>query len=65
VRAEYYRLFLKRLGVDEEPVNIVDPKDLEYTLKNLTPGTTVEVHIVPMNVAGAGPASPTVTAVVP
>lgn len=65
VRAEYYRLFLKRLGEDEEPVNIADPKDLEYTLKNLTPGTTVEVYIVPMNEAGAGPASPTVTAVVP
>jgi hypothetical protein len=40
------------------------PKDLEFTLKNLTPGTTVEVYVVPMNEAGAGAASPTVTAVV-
>ena len=65
VRAEYYRLFLKRLGMDDEPVNIADPRDLEHTLKNLEPGTTVEVHIVPMNEAGPGPASPTVSAVVP
>lgn len=65
VRAEYYRLFLKRVGIDEEAVNIADPKDLGYTLKDLAPGTTVEVHVVPMNDAGAGPASPTVTAVVP
>lgn len=65
VRAEYYRLFLKRLGQDDEPVNIADPKDLEYTLKDLAPGTTVEISVVPMNAAGSGPASPTVTAVVP
>jgi len=65
VRAEYYRLFLKRVGIDEEAVNIADPKDLGYTLKDLAPGTTVEVHVVPMNEAGAGPASPTVTAAVP
>ena len=65
VRAEYYRLFLKRLGLDDEPVNIADPKDLEHTLKNLESGSSVEVYVVPMNEAGAGPASPTVTAVVP
>lgn len=65
VRAEYYRLFLKRVGVDEEAVNIADPKDLAFTLKDLTPGTTVEVYVVPMNGAGAGAASPTVTGVVP
>jgi hypothetical protein len=64
VRAEYFRLFLKIHGVDEDFVNIADPKDLEYTLKSLTPGATISVYVVPMNEAGAGPASATVTKVV-
>lgn len=65
VRAEYYRVFLKTTGSPDAAVNIADPQDLEYTLKGLTSGTTVEVQVVPMNDAGAGPASPVVTAVVP
>lgn len=64
VRAEYYRIFLKRIGTDEEAVNVADARDLEYTLKDLTPGTTIEVYVVPMNGGGAGPASATVTKVV-
>lgn len=63
-RAEYYRVFLKRVGVDADPVNIADPHDLEYTLKSLTPGGTIEVYVVPMNDGGAGAASPTVSKVV-
>jgi hypothetical protein len=39
---------------------VADPTDLEGTLKYLTPGTTVEVFVVPRNGAGAGAASPTV-----
>lgn len=64
VRAEYYRVFLKRVGTDPAPVNVADPKDLEYLLKDLTPGGTIEVQVVPMNAAGPGPASPVVTKVV-
>lgn len=64
VRAVYYRLFLMIVGVDADFVNIADPRDLEYTLKNLTPGTTIKAYIVPMNDGGAGPASPTLTKVV-
>jgi len=58
VRAEYYRLFLQRIGIDADFVNLADPKDLEYTLKDLTAGTLIKVYIVPMNEGGAGPASP-------
>jgi hypothetical protein len=54
VRAEYYRVFRKRVEVDDEAVNVAYPRDLEYTLKDLTPGTTVEVFVVPMNGAGGG-----------
>ena len=64
VRAEYYRVFLKRVGTDLTPVNLADPKDLEYLLKDLTPGATIEVQVVPMNAAGPGPGSPVVTKVV-
>lgn len=52
------------VGVDEDFVNVADPHDLEYTLKNLTPGSTIEIYIEPMNDGGAGPASPTVSKVV-
>ena len=61
VRAEYYRLFLKRIGVDADFVNVADARDLEHTFKGLTPGTTIEAYVVPMNDGGAGPASPTVS----
>lgn len=64
VRAEYYRVFLKRVGTDTEFVNVADRKDLDYTLKGLTPGETIETYVVPMNDGGAGPASPTVSKVV-
>ena len=61
VRAEYYRVFLKRVGTDPDFVNVADPKDLEHILKNLTPDSTIEVYIVPMNDGGAGTPSPTVS----
>lgn len=64
VRAEYYRVFIKRVGIDAEFINVDDPKDLEYTMKNLAPGSTIEAYVVPMNGGGAGPASPTVSKVV-
>ena len=38
-----------------------NPRDLESTGKDLTPGTTIEAYVVPMNGAGPGTASPTVT----
>ena len=64
VRAEYFRIFLKRVGIDADFVNVEDARDLEFTLKGLTPGSTIEAFVVPMNGGGAGPASPTVSKVV-
>ncbi|MCB1089631.1 MAG: fibronectin type III domain-containing protein, partial [Verrucomicrobiae bacterium] len=63
-RATGYRFFLKREGIDAEFVNVADPKDLEYTIKSLTPGDTISAYVVPMNAAGEGPASGIVTKVV-
>lgn len=65
VRAEYYRIFLKRVGVDTEFINVDDANDLEYIAKALAPGSTIEGYIVPMNTGGAGPASPTVSFTLP
>ncbi|MEQ1863001.1 MAG: fibronectin type III domain-containing protein, partial [Chthoniobacteraceae bacterium] len=64
VRAEYYRVFLKRVGTDDDFINVADAHDLEHTLKNLTVGGTIELYVVPMNDGGTGAASPTVTKVV-
>ncbi len=64
VRVEYFRVFLKRVGIDVDFVNVADARDLEYIAKGLLPGTTIEGFVVPMNDGGAGPASPTVSKVV-
>jgi hypothetical protein len=64
VRAEDYRVFLKRVGVDTEFINVADPHDLEYTVRDLTPGSTIEIYVVPINDGGAGAASPTLSKVV-
>jgi hypothetical protein len=45
-RAEYYRVFIKRVGTDADFVNVADPKDLEHTEKGLTPGSTIEAYVV-------------------
>lgn len=65
VRAEYYRVFLKRVGVDADFVNVDDAADLEYTARDLAPGSTIEGYVVPMNSGGAGPASPTMSLTLP
>ena len=51
-------------GVDPDFVNVADSKDLEHTLKNLTPGTTIEAYVIPMNDGGAGAPSATLSKVV-
>jgi len=44
-RANYYRVFLKRIGTDSAFVNVDDAGDLDFVLKNLTPGATIEVYL--------------------
>lgn len=63
-RAETYRVYLKRVGIDADFVVVATVRDLEYVLKNLDPGTTIEAYVAPVNEAGEGPASPTVSKVV-
>ncbi len=63
-RMEMTRLFLQRMGTDAAALNIADPKDLAFTLKDLTPGSTIKVYVVAHNAGGDSAPSPTVTAVV-
>jgi hypothetical protein len=65
VRAEYCRLFLQRVGIDADFVNIADPRDLDFTIKDLTAGTLIKVEVVPASEGGEGPASPVVELTVP
>lgn len=63
-RATYYRVFRQVDGVDAEPQFAGRDSDLEFTLKDLTPGTTVHVYVVAANDGGEAAPSPTVTKVV-
>lgn len=63
-RATYYRIFLKVQGVDDEFRFVDRDSDLEYTLKDLPPGSTIAVYVVAANEGGEAAPSPTVTKVV-
>ncbi len=66
VRSERYRVFKKIVGTDPDPVQVAsEVEGRTFTLLGLPSGETAEVFIVPVNEAGDGPHSPTVSAVVP
>jgi hypothetical protein len=63
-RASYYRIFIKIDGVDADFRHLINDDDLDYTIKDLTPGTTISVYVVAANAGGEAAPSPTVTKVV-
>lgn len=63
-RMEMTRLFLLRVGTDTEFSNVADPKDLAFTIKDLTPGSTINVYVIAHNGGGDSAPSPTVAVVV-
>jgi hypothetical protein len=63
-RATYYRIFLKIDGVDADFRFLKRDTDLDHTLTDLTPGTTVSVYVIAANAGGEAVPSPTVTKVV-
>uniref|UniRef100_UPI003783CA8F fibronectin type III domain-containing protein n=1 Tax=Prosthecobacter sp. TaxID=1965333 RepID=UPI003783CA8F len=63
-RATYYRIFIKIHGVDADFRALANDADLDHTLKDLTPGSTLSVYVVAANDGGEAPPSPTVTKVV-
>jgi hypothetical protein len=64
VRASYYRIFIKIEGVDADFRFLKRDEDLDHTLNDLTPGSTVSIYVVAANAGGEAAPSPTVTKVV-
>ncbi len=64
VRATYYRLFIKVHGVDAEFRFLKRDDDLDHTIPDLTPGTTISAYVIAANAGGEASPSPTVTKVV-
>ena len=63
-RATYYRVFIKIQGVDADFRFLKRDSDLDHTLTDLTPGTTVSAYVIAANPGGEATPSPTVTKVV-
>jgi hypothetical protein len=63
-RASYYRLFIQVVGVDADFRYLARDKDLDHSIKDQTPGSTVKVYVIAANEGGEAAPSPTVTAVV-
>ena len=63
-RATYYRVFIKIHGVDTDFRFLKRDSDLDHTLTDLTPGTTVSAYVIAANPGGEATPSPTVTKVV-
>ena len=59
-RAEYYHVFKKTHGLDDDYVLVGSPADLDFTLENLSAGTEVEIVVTAVNNGGESPISPKV-----
>ncbi len=51
-RAEYYRVWKKVIGVDEDYVAVGSPADLDFTIENLPAGSQIEVVVTAVNNGG-------------
>ncbi|MDB6027695.1 MAG: hypothetical protein JWM68_3918 [Verrucomicrobiales bacterium] len=63
VRAGYYRIWKRVVGVDAEPVGVGTPADLDFTLENLPANATIEISISAVNDGGESARSESVTIV--
>ncbi len=62
-RAQYYRVFKKVVGVDEEFIAVGSPADLDFTLEGLPTNATVEIQISAVNDGGESQRTASVTVV--
>ncbi|MDB6023996.1 MAG: hypothetical protein JWM68_219 [Verrucomicrobiales bacterium] len=62
-RAEYYRVWMRVVGVDAEPVAVGSPADIDFTLENLPANSTVEISVSAVNNGGESALSEKVTIV--
>ncbi len=51
-RADYYRVWAKVNGVDQDMVAVGSPADLDFTLENLPPNSVVEIAVSAINNGG-------------
>ncbi len=62
-RAEYYRVFKKVVGVDDDFVAVGSPADIDFTIENLPANATIEIQISAINNGGESARSTSVTVV--
>ncbi len=51
-RANHYRVFLKVIGVDAEPIPVGSPADLRFMIESVPPASMVEVSLSAVNDGG-------------
>ncbi len=59
-RAEYFHVWRKIVGIDQEPVLVGSPTDLDFTMEELPTNSTIEVAVSAVNNGGESPLSETV-----
>ncbi len=62
-RAEYYRVWLKVIGVDDEAIPVGSPTDLDYMIETMPAASQVEVSISAVNNGGESARSEVVVVV--
>ncbi len=60
-RAEYYHVFKRVQGVDEDYVLVGSPADLDFTIENLPSGKQIDIVVSAVNNGGEGQRSEAVT----
>ena len=60
-RAEHYRVWKKVVGVDENPVAVGSPSDLDFTIEGLPANSTIEITVSAVNNGGESGKSIVVT----
>ncbi|MDB6025222.1 MAG: hypothetical protein JWM68_1445 [Verrucomicrobiales bacterium] len=60
-RAEYYRVWVRVIGVDAEPITVGSPADIDFTLENLPAGSTIEIYVSAVNNGGESQLSEKIT----
>ena len=54
VRASYYRVYIRVLGVDGDYRAVGSPADLDFTIENLPANATVDIIVTAVNNGGEG-----------
>ncbi len=51
-RAEYYRVWIKVLGLHQDPIPVGSPADLDFTIESLPAGSQIEIGVTAINNGG-------------